>query len=165
MRFYRAPLPLPGTTLDYLAGVVRRHCRKIGSCWRKLNPGKQALLVLVHLRRRDLRRPGGRRGHTPVVRVTGAHNTRISLAALIVTKPRCRPRLIYQVHHGRGHSKDRRKSFTEADYARLLDVAHRQHLPSTASAGRSSATGQCGRQPSIRARQRFMSSSRMTCPR
>jgi|SRR5215471_12016940 len=43
-------LPLSRATLDYLAGVVRRHRRKIGSCWRKLNPGKQALLVLAHLR-------------------------------------------------------------------------------------------------------------------
>jgi hypothetical protein len=49
MLFYRAALPLSRSTLDYLAGVVRRHRRKIGSCWRKLNPGQQALLVLVHL--------------------------------------------------------------------------------------------------------------------
>jgi DDE superfamily endonuclease len=51
MLFYRAALPLSRTTLTYLAGVVRRHRRKIGSCWRKLNPGQQALLVLVHLRK------------------------------------------------------------------------------------------------------------------
>jgi hypothetical protein len=50
MLFYRAALPLSRATLTYLAGVVRRHRRKIGSCWRKLNPGQQALLVLVHLR-------------------------------------------------------------------------------------------------------------------
>jgi hypothetical protein len=50
MLFYRAALPLSRRTLDYLAGVVRRHRRRIGSCWRKLNPGQQALLVLVHLR-------------------------------------------------------------------------------------------------------------------
>ena len=50
MLFYRAALPLSRTTLDYLAGVVRRHCRKIGSCCRKLTPAKQALLVLAHLR-------------------------------------------------------------------------------------------------------------------
>jgi hypothetical protein len=39
------------STLAYLAGVVRRHRRKTGTCWRKLNPGQQALLVLVHLRK------------------------------------------------------------------------------------------------------------------
>ncbi len=38
-------------TLSYVAGVIRRHRSKIGSCWRKLNPGRQALLVLVHLRK------------------------------------------------------------------------------------------------------------------
>ena len=49
--------------------------------------------------------------------MTGGHNTRVSLAALVCIKPGCRPRLIYRVHRGR--SKDRRKGFTEADYARL----------------------------------------------
>jgi hypothetical protein len=51
MLFYRAALPLSRATLTYLAGVVRRHRKQISSCWRKLNPGKQALLVLVHLRK------------------------------------------------------------------------------------------------------------------
>jgi putative transposase len=60
------------------------------------------------------------------VKVTGAHNKRVSLAALIAVKPGCRPRLIYRVHRGRGGGKDRRKGFTEADYARLLDAAHQQ---------------------------------------
>jgi DDE superfamily endonuclease len=69
-------------------------------------------------------RTWGRRGATPVVKVTGAHNTRISLAALICMKPGRRPRLIYRVH--RGHGKDRRKGFTETGYAALLDAAHQQ---------------------------------------
>jgi hypothetical protein len=60
-----------------------------------------------------------------MVKVTGAHNTRVSLAALICIKPGCRPRLIYRVHASRGHAKDRRKGFTETGYARLLDAAHR----------------------------------------
>src|ERR1035438_4808560 len=37
--------------LTYVAGVIRRHRQKIGSCWRKLNPGRQALLVLAYLRK------------------------------------------------------------------------------------------------------------------
>jgi hypothetical protein len=49
--FYRAALPLSRPTLTYLAGVIRRHRASIGSLWRKLNPGQQALLVLVHLRK------------------------------------------------------------------------------------------------------------------
>jgi putative transposase len=68
-------------------------------------------------------RTWGRRGHTPVVKVTGAHNARVSLAALIATKPGCRPRLIYRTHLG---GRTARKGFTEADYARLLDAAHHQ---------------------------------------
>lgn len=51
MLFCRAALPLSRTTLTYLAGVIRRHRAKIGSCWRKLNCGQQTLLVLVHLRK------------------------------------------------------------------------------------------------------------------
>ena len=69
-------------------------------------------------------RTWGRRGHTPVVRVTGGHDTRVSLAALIAIRPGCRPRLIYRTH--RGHRGDRRKGFTETDYARLLDAARQQ---------------------------------------
>jgi hypothetical protein len=61
-----------------------------------------------------------------VVRVTGASNKRVSLAALIAVKPGQRPRLIYRVHTGRRHGGDPRKGFTETDYARLLDSAHQQ---------------------------------------
>jgi DDE superfamily endonuclease/Helix-turn-helix of DDE superfamily endonuclease len=53
MLFYRAALPLSRATLTYLAGVIRRHRKQIGSAWRKLNPGQQALLVLAHLRKGD----------------------------------------------------------------------------------------------------------------
>jgi putative transposase len=60
------------------------------------------------------------------VRVTGAHNKRVSLAALIAVKPGCRPRLIYRVHRSRAGGRDKRKGFTEADYAQLLDAAHQQ---------------------------------------
>ena len=38
-------------TLDYTAGIIRRHRKQIGSPWRKLNPGRQALLVLAYLRK------------------------------------------------------------------------------------------------------------------
>jgi hypothetical protein len=71
-------------------------------------------------------RTWGRRGATPVVTVTGGHSSRVSLAALIAVRPGCRPRLIYRVHRSRGQGKDRRKGFTEADYAQLLDAAHQQ---------------------------------------
>jgi hypothetical protein len=51
MLFYRAALPLSASTLTYTAGLIRRHRRQIGSPWRKLNCGQQALLVLAHLRK------------------------------------------------------------------------------------------------------------------
>src|SRR6266481_2178886 len=69
-------------------------------------------------------RTWGRRGHTPVVTVTGGHDTRVSLAALLAVKPGQRPRLIYRTHHAR--RGDKRKGFTEHEYARLLDAAHQQ---------------------------------------
>jgi hypothetical protein len=53
MLFYPAALPLSRQTLDYTAGIIRRHRWKIGSCWRKLNPGRQTLLVLAYLRKRE----------------------------------------------------------------------------------------------------------------
>ncbi|HLX51169.1 MAG TPA: transposase [Streptosporangiaceae bacterium] len=71
-------------------------------------------------------RTWGRRGHTPVVTVTGGSNRRVSLAALLCIKPGQRPRLIYRIHCARRRRNDRRKGFTETDFARLLDAAHQQ---------------------------------------
>ena len=76
-------------------------------------------------------RTWGRRGQTPVVKVTGGHDTRVSLAALIAVRPGCRPRLIYRTHRAR-----RGKGFTRTDYARFLDAAHQGD-----SAARSSWSG------------------------
>jgi transposase len=70
-------------------------------------------------------RTWGRRGTTPVVRVTGGSNKRVSLAGLIAVRPGQRPRLIYRVHRA-SRRGDKRKGFTETDYARLLDAAHAQ---------------------------------------
>ncbi len=53
MLFYRAAVALSRSTLNYVAGVIRRHRKSIGSTWRLLNPGQQALLVLVYLRKGD----------------------------------------------------------------------------------------------------------------
>lgn len=51
MLFYRAALPLSSRTLNFVAGVIRRHRRSIGSRWRKLPPGRQALLALAYLKK------------------------------------------------------------------------------------------------------------------
>src|SRR6185437_11199497 len=53
MLFYRAALPLSSRTLNFTAGLIRRHRAAIGSPWRKLNPARQALLVLAYLRKGD----------------------------------------------------------------------------------------------------------------
>jgi hypothetical protein len=44
---------LSSRTLNYAAGIIRRHRKSIGFLWRKLNPGQQALLVLAYLRKGD----------------------------------------------------------------------------------------------------------------
>ena len=51
MLYYRAVLPLSRQTLTFVSGLLRAHRREIGSPWRKLNTGQQALLVLVYLRK------------------------------------------------------------------------------------------------------------------
>jgi len=51
MLFYRAALPLSSKTLTFVSEIIRRHRVSIGSLWRKPNPGRQALLVLVYLRK------------------------------------------------------------------------------------------------------------------
>lgn len=62
---------------------------------------------------------------TPVVRVRAGGTGRVMLAGLIATKPGRPPRLIYRVRLRRGRAGER-KSFSEADYAALLDAAHAQ---------------------------------------
>jgi hypothetical protein len=51
MLFYRAALPLSRQTLTFVSDQIRVHRKQLGSVWRKLNPGQQALLVLVYLRK------------------------------------------------------------------------------------------------------------------
>ena len=51
MLFYPAALPLSRQTLDYTAGIIRRHRRQIGSCWRKPYAGRQAPLIPAYLRK------------------------------------------------------------------------------------------------------------------
>lgn len=51
MPFYRAALPLSPSTLHFVDAVIWRHRREIGSRWRALDPGQQAMLVLVYLRK------------------------------------------------------------------------------------------------------------------
>ncbi|MFD7472262.1 transposase family protein [Streptomyces sp. NPDC059837] len=47
---YQCRLPLSTATLDMVAALIRGYLKKIGSRWRKLPPGKIALVVLAVLR-------------------------------------------------------------------------------------------------------------------
>jgi DDE superfamily endonuclease len=70
-------------------------------------------------------RTWGRRGHTPVVRVSGRGSGRVSVAGLVCLKAEARSHLFYRmrVHRGR---KGERRSMSEADYAGLITTAHHQ---------------------------------------
>jgi len=59
------------------------------------------------------------------VRVSGGGSGTVMIAGLIAFKPGRMPRLIYRIRLRRGR-KGERKSFSEADYAALLDAAHQQ---------------------------------------
>jgi hypothetical protein len=50
---YPAGIDLSSSTLRRVARLVAQHRRSIGSRWRRLAPGRQAMLVLAHLRRGD----------------------------------------------------------------------------------------------------------------
>ena len=53
MLSYPAAIPLSSRTLNHLAGLIRRHREQRRSRWRRLDPGRQALLALAHLRNGD----------------------------------------------------------------------------------------------------------------
>ena len=50
MLSYPASIPLSTRSLVWLAEQIRAHRVAIRSRWRRLDPGRQALLVLAHLR-------------------------------------------------------------------------------------------------------------------
>jgi hypothetical protein len=59
MLFCRAALPLSSRSLNFVARIIRRYRKEIGSLWQRLAPGQQALLVLACLTKgRDA--PAGR---------------------------------------------------------------------------------------------------------
>lgn len=53
MLSYPSVIALSTTTLQQTTQLIRAYRRRIGSVWRKLPPGRQALLVLAHLRNGD----------------------------------------------------------------------------------------------------------------
>jgi hypothetical protein len=53
MLFYRAALDLSPSARTFVAGLIRERRQATGSRWRRLTPGRQALLSLVQLRRNE----------------------------------------------------------------------------------------------------------------
>ena len=43
--------PLSAQTFSCTAGIIRRHRKKLRSCWRKLSPDRQLLPMLAYLRK------------------------------------------------------------------------------------------------------------------
>jgi hypothetical protein len=76
-----------------------------------------------HLQRPPKGRTWGRRGLTPVVKVSGRRSGRVSVAGLIAMRPGCRTRLCYRIRVHRGGRRERR-SLSEIDYIHLLDGTH-----------------------------------------
>jgi Helix-turn-helix of DDE superfamily endonuclease len=48
-----ASIPLSTRTLTHLSDLIRVHRQQRGSRWRRLDPGRQALMALAHLRNGD----------------------------------------------------------------------------------------------------------------
>ncbi len=53
MLSYPAAIPLSTRRLNHLADLIRRHRTARRSRWRRLDPGRQALLALAHLHNGD----------------------------------------------------------------------------------------------------------------
>jgi len=108
--FCLAALPLSAQTLTHAAGVIRSHRTKIGSCWRKLSPGRQAPPVLPACGQETpspswppgLARappPPGSASHKPwpyrrPARRNSAGNRRRAQARLVSSRCRRSPRLV-----------------------------------------------------------------------
>lgn len=74
-------------------------------------------------------RTWSRRGHTPIVKVSGKGSGRVSIAGLVCYRPGQRGHLYYRVRVHRGRRGERR-SMSEADYAAAITAAHQQlHAP------------------------------------
>ncbi|MFG2683373.1 transposase family protein [Streptomyces sp. NPDC048392] len=83
---YTARLPLSSATLNYLATLIRGHCKKIGSRWRTLPAGKIAGIVLAVLRCDQ--RPGDLAGGNGVHRTTVTRWVREAVGLLAARAPR-----------------------------------------------------------------------------
>ncbi|MDK1348979.1 transposase family protein [Streptomyces sp. 378] len=83
---HTARLPLSSATLNYLADLIRGHCKKIRSPWRALPAGKIAGIVLAVLRCDQ--RPGDLAGGNGIHRTTVSRWVREVVGLLAARAPR-----------------------------------------------------------------------------
>ena len=106
MLLYQAALPLSSRTLNFTARLIRAHRATIGSRWRVLDPGAQALLTLADLHQ----------GHTydqlapgfGISRATAARRIHQTIDLLAACAPKLRADLRKAKRSGRGHVIARR---------------------------------------------------------
>jgi hypothetical protein len=96
--FYPAALPLSTSTLNRVASLIRTHRKTIGSRWRVLDPGAQALLTLAYLhkgeRLRDLAAGFG------ISAATAWRRTRETITLLAARAPGIRDALAHAKRSG-----------------------------------------------------------------
>lgn len=100
MLLYQAALPLSTRTLTFTARLISAHRRRIGSRWRVLDPGRQALLTLAYLHQ----------GHTyeqlapgfGISRATAARRVNEVIDLLSAQAPKLRAGLRRAKRSGRG---------------------------------------------------------------
>ncbi|WP_405970501.1 transposase [Streptomyces sp. NBC_00988] len=97
---YPARLPLSSATLNWLADLIRGHCKKIGARWRALPAGKIAAIVLAVLRCDQ--RPGDLAGGNGIHRTTVTRWAREVVGLLAARAPRLDRALKKIAHTGGG---------------------------------------------------------------
>jgi DDE superfamily endonuclease/Helix-turn-helix of DDE superfamily endonuclease len=82
---YPATIPLSQRSLNHLADLLRAHRTRCGTRYRRLDPGRQALLVLAHLRNGDT--PGRLAGGFQISPTTAWRYIREAVDLLAATAP------------------------------------------------------------------------------
>lgn len=101
MLFYPAALPVSTQTLNRVAALIRTHRKSIGSRWRVLDAGAQALLTLAYLRKGErLRDLAAGFGISPA---TAWPRTRETIALLAARAPGIRTALRAAKRSGGGY--------------------------------------------------------------
>ncbi|MDG9713627.1 MmyB family transcriptional regulator [Streptomyces sp. DH10] len=95
-----ARLPLSSATLNWLADLIRGHCKKIRSRWRALPSGKIAAILLAVLRCDQ--RPGDLAGGNGIHRTTVTRRVREVVGLLAARAPRLDRALKKIAHKGGG---------------------------------------------------------------